>query len=120
MISTEREQITIAPDGRPADEQPRWRQDFPIDWPQDHYVARRDFTKVVVWPRCGCVAGPCWISIQNCLRERRGRVPLREIARLKQRGVGESLVFSYPEEREPCMLVRTGENRFRALGQKCT
>src|SRR5579875_3286117 len=27
---------------------PAWRQDFPIDWPQDHYVARRDFTKFLV------------------------------------------------------------------------
>ena len=30
-----REQITIAPDFRPAEVQPAWRQDFPIDWPQD-------------------------------------------------------------------------------------
>ena len=42
------EQITIAPDGRPMDEQPAWRQDFPIDWPQDQYVARRDFMKFLV------------------------------------------------------------------------
>ena len=31
----EREQITIAPDFAPADAQPAWRQDFPVDWPQD-------------------------------------------------------------------------------------
>jgi hypothetical protein len=41
----ERETISIAPDGGPAEEQPAWRQDFPIDWPQDHYVERRDFVK---------------------------------------------------------------------------
>ena len=41
----ERETISIPPDGRPAEEQPAWRQDFPIDWPQDHYVERRDFVK---------------------------------------------------------------------------
>jgi hypothetical protein len=28
--------------------QPAWRRDFPIDWPQDHYVARRDFTRFLV------------------------------------------------------------------------
>ena len=39
---------TTAPNGLPLDEQPAWRQDFPIDWPQDHFVARRDFTKFLV------------------------------------------------------------------------
>src|SRR5205814_2092924 len=34
------EQLTPAPDGRPAAAQPAWRTDFPIDTPQDHYVAR--------------------------------------------------------------------------------
>ena len=38
----ERDQITIAPDFAPAHAQPAWRQDFPIDWPQDLYVERRD------------------------------------------------------------------------------
>ena len=56
----EREQISIAPDFAPADAQPAWRQDFPIDWPQDLYVERRDFMKFLVrpapplrWVRCG-------------------------------------------------------------------
>jgi hypothetical protein len=31
------------PDQRPLREQPRWRRDFAIDWPEDNYVARRDF-----------------------------------------------------------------------------
>ena len=42
------EHITIPPDGRPMDQQPAWRHDFPIDWPQDHYVERRDFMKFMV------------------------------------------------------------------------
>jgi hypothetical protein len=53
----EREEITIPPDFRPADAQPAWRRDFPIDWPQDQYIERRDFMKflvggdrTVVWP----------------------------------------------------------------------
>jgi hypothetical protein len=40
--------MTIAPDRRLDSEQPRWRQDFPIDWPEDEYVARREFTKFMV------------------------------------------------------------------------
>ena len=54
----EREQITIAPDFAPADAQPAWRQDFPIDWPQDLYVERRDFMKFLVLTSARVHAGP--------------------------------------------------------------
>ena len=36
------------PDGRPHEEQPKWRRDFPLDVLQDNYVARRDFVKFMV------------------------------------------------------------------------
>src|SRR5690606_34576024 len=41
----EGETITKAPNWQPMENQPQWRRDFPVDWPQDHYVARRDFMK---------------------------------------------------------------------------
>ena len=44
----ERESITTAPDRSPEEQQPAWREDFPIDWPQDQYVERRDFMKFLV------------------------------------------------------------------------
>ena len=28
---------------------PPWRRDFPIDWPQDEYVSRRDFIKFAAY-----------------------------------------------------------------------
>ena len=34
------------PDGLPVEQQPKWRRDFPIDWPQDEYVSRRDLVKL--------------------------------------------------------------------------
>ena len=39
---------TTAPDGRPAADQPAWRQDFPIDAPQDQYLSRRGFTRFLM------------------------------------------------------------------------
>ena len=120
MISTDREQITIPPDGRPTTEQPKWRQDFPVDWPQDQYVARRDFTKFIVLTSFAFVVGQFWIVVQNFLRKRRGQPPIRQIAKLDELQVGQSLVFAYPEEGDKCLLVRTGENNFVAFGQECT
>jgi Rieske Fe-S protein len=116
----QREQITIAPDGKPLDEQPRWRQDFPIDWPQDHYVARRDFTKFLVLTSFAFAFGQFWIVVQNWLRQRRGQLPLQPIAKLNELAVGKSLVFAYPEADDKCLLVRIGEQQFVAFGQECT
>ena len=45
MTRTNPDQLSVPPDGAPYSEQPQWRNDFPIDWPQDELVARRDFTK---------------------------------------------------------------------------
>jgi hypothetical protein len=64
----EREQITIAPNFAPADAQPAWRQDFPIDWPQDLYVERRDFMKFLVLTSAAFTLGQVWIGAQNWYR----------------------------------------------------
>src|SRR5215217_2368098 len=68
----EREQITIAPDFAAADAQPAWRQDFPIDWPQDLYVERRDFLKFMVLTSAAFTVGQAWIGVQNWYRRRGG------------------------------------------------
>ena len=114
------EQVTIAPDGRPMDEQPAWRTDFPIDWPQDHYVERRDFMKFMVLTSLAFTVGQFWIAAQNWLRRRRGRAEMRRVVSIDEVPVGAAVTFAYPGEHEPCVLVRTGENAFVAYGQKCT
>jgi Rieske Fe-S protein len=120
MIPTNREHITIAPDGEPLEQQPKWRRDFPIDWPEDHYVARRDFTKYMVLTSFAFVVGQAWIASENFLRQRRGELPLRQITQLNQLAPGQSLTFDYPAPHDTCILVRTREDRFVAFGQKCT
>src|SRR5262245_66005617 len=72
----EDDQITIAPDWRPMDEQPAWRGDFPIDWPQDHYVERRDFMKFMVLTSLAFTVGQFWIAGLNWWRRRRGRTAI--------------------------------------------
>ena len=72
------DEITRAPDGRPLDEQPKWRRDFPIDTPQDLYVARRDFMKFMVLTSLAFTVGQFWIAAQNWLRRRRGAARVEE------------------------------------------
>ncbi|MBK9316565.1 MAG: Rieske 2Fe-2S domain-containing protein [Acidobacteria bacterium] len=117
---TDREEMTIAPNGEPMELQPKWRRDFPVDWPQDHYVARRDFTKFMVLTSFAFLAGQAWIVLQNLLRQRRGVPPLRRIAGIGQLPVGGSLAFNYPGEHDTCLLVRIGDDSYVAFDQRCT
>ena len=114
------EQITRPPDGRPMEEQPAWRRDFPIDWPQDHYVARRDFTKFLALTSLAFTVGQFWIAGQNWWRRRRGRPEVRRVAALADLAPGAAVVFEYPGPHDTCVLVRTASGELRAFGQKCT
>src|ERR1051325_9801997 len=114
------EQITRPPDGRPLHRQPQWRKDFPIDWPQDQYVARRDFAKFMVVTSLAFVIGQLWIGIQNLWRRHRGALPIRKIASLASVPVGGSVVFQYPEPRDDCILIRIASDQLLAYSQKCT
>lgn len=112
--------VTVPPDGRPMAEQPRWRRDFAIDWPQDNHVARRDFTKFLVLTSGAFVAGQGWIAAQSLVRHHRPPPPRKRIAAVTDVPVGESLMFDYPGEHDPCLLIRLAEDKLVAFSQKCT
>src|SRR5512138_2161948 len=112
MDNRDSEQISIAPDGRPLAEQPKWRRDFPIDWPQDHYVARRDFTKFLVLTSLAFTVGQFWIALENFFRRRRGEPALTEIAGVNELAVSGAKTFAYPEAHDQCVLVRLEENKY--------
>lgn len=110
----------VAPDGRPEYEQPQWRRDFPIDWPQDHYVARRDFTRFLVLTSLAFTVGQFWIVVLNFFRARRGASPIQTIARVDEVPIGAALNFNYPEEHDQCVLVRLDQTSFAAYSRQCT
>ncbi|HEY1374599.1 MAG TPA: Rieske 2Fe-2S domain-containing protein [Candidatus Binatia bacterium] len=110
---------TVPPDRGADTEQPRWRSDFPIDAPQDEYIARRDFTKFMVLASLAFVAGQFWILARNLFR-RRAATPAREIARIDDIPRGGSLVFDYPEAHQPALLVRLPDGGVVAYDQQCT
>jgi Rieske Fe-S protein len=114
------EQVTIAPDWRPMEDQPTWRTDFPIDWPQDHYVERRDFMKFMVLTSLAFTAGQLWIGVENWRRRRRGHAELVRLASLSDVPIGAIQTFAYPTEHDPCVLVRRDERTLLAYSQKCT
>jgi nitrite reductase/ring-hydroxylating ferredoxin subunit len=107
------------PDGRPPAEQPRWRQDFPTDTPEDEALARREFTKFLVLTSGAFVAGQGWIGLMSLLREEKP-LPAKAIAAEGEVPPGGVVEFRYPTEDDPCLLVRLHDGRLVAYGQQCS
>src|SRR5262249_44387082 len=100
------EQVTLAPDGRPMEDQPAWRTDFPIDWPQDHYVERRDSVKFLVLTSLAFAVGQFWIAAKNWWRRARGQSEIHAVAAINDVPVGGAVSFAYPGEHDDCILIR--------------
>ena len=113
------EQLSVPPDGGPYHDQPQWRNDFPIDWPQDEFVERREFTKFLVLTSFAFVIGQAWIVFENLRRKRRGAPPVRRIARRFRASdlAGAMLVFAATDDRL-AERYRSGRG-FRARRNTC-
>lgn len=101
-----------------SDDEPRWRQDFPIGWESDHYVTRRELAKFLT-------LGSALLALANGVialvarRPKRQDFPERTIGRASALAVGESQQFRYPTDADPCIVVRTAEG-LCAYSQVCT
>jgi Rieske Fe-S protein len=114
------ENVTRAPDERPMHEQPRWRRDFAIDWPEDHDVSRRDFAKFLVLTSGAFVCGQAWVAVQSLVRDRRTPPGRKRIASVSALAAGSVAMFHYPSEHDPCLLIRTRDGQLLAYDQRCT
>jgi len=114
--------MTLGPDHRPWSAQPRWRRDFPIDWPEDGFVARRDFVKFLVLTSFAFVAGQAWIAAKRMLRRRHEEAASSElkIASLSSLPRGSATTFRYPGGDDPCLLVHDHDGQLYAYSQSCT
>ncbi len=120
-VARDPEDVSRAPD--PADERhpPQWRQDFPIDWPKDEHVARREFARFLVLTSSAFVAGQGFIAAQHLIRERRpAAAERRKVTALSALPVGAAAVFSYPGEHDKCIAVRLQDGSIVAFSQACT
>jgi Rieske Fe-S protein len=98
--------------------QPRWRQDFPIDVPDDDILARREFTKFLVLTSGAFVAGQCWIGLMS-LGHGQKVFPQKRMVSEQEVLPGSVVEFRYPTE-DPCLLIRLKDGRLVAYGQQCS
>lgn len=120
MATPDLEELTATPDGRPAEEQPRWRRDFPIDWPLEEYLTRREFIKFLLLTSAAFSAGQVALLIGGQIQQAASGLPPQVIATVDEIPVGGSLVFEYPEGSPARLLVRVDEETFVAYEQQCT
>jgi Rieske Fe-S protein len=100
---------------------PRWREDFPINWEDDHYITRREFTTFLTLVSGALLLGTSLVGLRDWWRRRRAVRPAAlRVAQVSEVPVGRVKLFHYPTAEEPCLLLRLSADRFVAYSQKCT
>lgn len=101
--------------------EPRWRQDFPINWAEDDYVTRRQFVAFLTLISGGLFLGTVLVGIREWWRSRWSAHsgPMR-VAAAHELPVGGAKLFRYPTAEDPCLLIRLTTDRFVAYNQACT
>lgn len=108
-------------DDRPRpSEEPVWREQFPVDTPDDEYRSRRDFTRLVGMTSFAFLVGQFFIVWKSVKKKVRGALPEVDIAGVGEIEIGGAKLFRYPEEHDACVLVRISDADYVAYGQKCT
>jgi len=99
---------------------PRWREDFPILWDEDHYVTRRELAKFLTLGSGTIVAATVGVAVIGDRLRPQGkgeRVRIEGAEALPRNG---SMLFTYPTPEDPCILVRRADGTLVAYSQVCT
>jgi arsenite oxidase small subunit len=97
----------------------QWKHDFPIEWEKDHYVTRREMVKFLT-------LGSAFLVAANGLMAVAGRLAHPEQFQRKTVALASavpnnsSVLFRYPTEADPCIMVRNREGVLVAYSQVCT
>ena len=99
---------------------PRWKQDFPILWDEDHYVTRRELAKFLTLGSGTIVAATVGVAVIGDRLRPQGKMEPLRIDGAEQLERGGSLLFRYPTGEDPCILLRLADGRLAAYSQVCT
>jgi Rieske Fe-S protein len=98
---------------------PKWQKDFPIRWDDDHYVTRRDLAKFLTLGSVLVAGANVGLGVLARPRTTVAHTPKR-IASTSELARGSAVLFRYPTEDDPCILVRTQKGEVVAFSQVCT
>jgi nitrite reductase/ring-hydroxylating ferredoxin subunit len=97
----------------------QWKQDFPVEWEKDHYVTRREMVKFLTLGSAFLVAANGLLAIAGKLAHPQ-EFQRKGVALVPAVPVNSSVLFRYPTDQDPCIMVRVSESEFVAYSQVCT
>lgn len=103
----------------PKAQPPKWREDFPYESEGDDFITRRDFTRFLCVISAGFATGNGWI-LWKSRKNKSIDAPAVEVCKVNDLEPGKWMVFRYPDELTPAMLIRRMNGEFIAYLQKCT
>jgi Rieske Fe-S protein len=98
---------------------PRWREDFPVRWDEDHYLTRRELAKFLTLGSA-LLAGASGLLAVAADAGAPRQFPSAMIPGAASLRPGTSLLFRYPTADDPCILIKDGRGEVRAYSQVCT
>lgn len=96
------------------------RQDFPVDWEEDHYVSRREFFKFMTLASGGLAAGSVAVAGWSQISREERKMEPAMIANVSDVNPGAALAFSYPRPSDLCILVHKKDGEWSAFSRRCT
>ena len=97
----------------------RWREDFPIRWDADHYLTRRELAKFLTLGSALLTGATGALALASRAPSRT-EWPAARIPGAASLLPGSSVLFRYPTDADPCILIKTGDGALKAYSQVCT
>ena len=101
-------------------EPPKWVEDFSIEASQEKNISRRDFICFLSLVSLGLLTGTAGVFLRSLFANLESPLSGVKIISNNELAVGESRSFIIPGKKEPGLLVRLGNDKYVAYGQKCT
>ena len=97
---------------------PKWRADFPFTAEGEDEVTRREFARYLVLASATFAAASVGVAAwTSALPVVRG--PARAIVPARELPPGGTVLFRYPDEHDPAILVRLRDGPLPAFSQRC-
>jgi len=97
----------------------RWREDFPVSWESDEYITRREMVKFLALGSL-TIAGANMVVAGVPHMQEPAQYPEQKVGLVSLVPAGGSLLFNYPTQQDPCILVRDKAGDLVAYSQVCT
>lgn len=96
------------------------KEDFPIDWEDDHFVTRREFFKFLTLASGGVAVGTAALAAYAQIPREELKFEAAKICSTEDLKPGSALAFSYPRPGDLCILVRKQDGEYVAFKRRCT